>query len=131
MYSCLLDTSLDSVGYDKQILEILDCVKTYEEKYQKEIPVVFAGGVYDRADIDHYMSLGCAGVQMATRFVVTEECDVDPRFKQAYLDAKKEDIAIVKSPVGMPGRSVHNAFMAAREAEKETISKCYHCLRCV
>ena len=66
---------------------------------------------------------------MATRFVVTEECDVDPRFKQAYLDAKKEDIAIVKSPVGMPGRAVHNAFMAAREAEKETISKCYHCLR--
>ena len=55
--------------YDKEVIEILDIVKEYEIKYNKKIPVVFAGGVYDRKDIDHYMSLGCAGVQMATRFV--------------------------------------------------------------
>ena len=121
--------ALDGVGYDKQILEILECVKGYEQKYGKEIPVIFAGGVFDRADIDHYMGLGCAGVQIATRFVVTEECDVDERFKQAYLNAKKEDIILVKSPVGMPGRAVRNPFMAERETSNEKIDKCYQCLR--
>lgn len=121
--------ALDSTGYDKQILEIIECVKEYEKKYQKEIPVIFAGGVFDRADIDHYMELGCAGVQMATRFVVTEECDVDPRFKQAYLNAGKDDIVLVKSPVGMPGRAIRNTFMAERETSNEKIPKCYHCLK--
>ena len=78
-------------GYDDEIREILQIVHGYEEKYACTIPVVFAGGVYTHEDILHYLSLGCAGVQMATRFVVTEECDADPRYKQAYLNAKKED----------------------------------------
>ncbi len=60
-----------------------------KKKYACTIPVVFAGGVYTHEDILHYLSLGCAGVQMATRFVVTEECDADPRYKQAYLNAKR------------------------------------------
>ena len=90
-------------GYDDEIREILQIVHVYEEKYACTIPVVFAGGVYTHEDILHYLSLGCAGVQMATRFVVTEECDADPRYKQAYLNAKKEDITIMHSPVGMPG----------------------------
>lgn len=77
-------------GYDDEIREILQIVHGYEEKYACTIPVVFAGGVYTHEDILHYLSLGCAGVQMATRFVVTEECDADPRYKQAYLNAKKK-----------------------------------------
>ena len=66
---------------------------------------------------------------MATRFVVTEECDADPRYKQAYLNAKKEDITIMHSPVGMPGRAIRNPFLTEREQEREKISHCYQCLK--
>ncbi|MGN0314544.1 MAG: NAD(P)H-dependent flavin oxidoreductase [Fusicatenibacter sp.] len=116
-------------GYDMEILEILQIVKTYEKKYSRSIPVVFAGGVFDRKDIDHYLSLGCAGVQMATRFVVTEECDADPRYKQAYLDASREDITLIHSPVGMPGRAIRNPFLKEWETEREKITHCYQCLK--
>ena len=118
-----------SKGYDKEVLEIIDIVKEYEEKYNKNIPVIFAGGVYDRSDIDHYISLGCSGVQIATRFVATEECDAHINFKMAYINSKKEDIMIVKSPVGMPGRAISNKFMEERKVTKEKISKCYKCLK--
>lgn len=118
-----------SKGYDKKVLEIIDIVKEYEEKYNKKIPVVFAGGVYDRNDIEHYISLGCSGVQMATRFVATEECDAHINFKMAYINSKKEDIMIVKSPVGMPGRAISNKFMEERKLTNEKISKCYKCLK--
>ena len=114
----------ESKGYDKEVL-----VKVYEEKYNKKIPVIFAGGVYDRDDINHYMNLGCAGVQMATRFVATEECDAHINFKMAYINAKKEDVMIVKSPVGMPGRAISNKFMEERKLTNEKISKCYKCLK--
>ena len=116
-------------GYDKEILEILDCVREYEQKYGKKIPVIFGGGVYDRADIDHYLSLGCDGVQMATRFVATEECDAAPAYKQAYLNAGKEDIVLVQSPVGMPGRAIRNQFQKERENGREQVKKCYGCLK--
>ena len=125
------DSILEYVSkvYDKEVLEIIDIVKEYEEKYNKNIPVIFAGGVYDRSDIDHYISLGCSGVQMATRFVATEECDAHINFKMAYINSKKEDIMIVKSPVGMPGRAISNKFMEERKVTKEKISKCYKCLK--
>ena len=76
-------------NYDNDIKEIIACVKNFEESTGKKIPVVFAGGVFDRKDIDHCFELGLDGVQMATRFVATEECDADVAFKQAYVDAKQ------------------------------------------
>lgn len=115
-------------GYDEEVKEILSIVKEYEEKYQKEIPVIFAGGVFDRSDIEHYMQLGCAGVQMATRFVVTEECDAAPAYKEAYLRATEEDVVIIQSPVGMKGRALRNAFVASLDAGKKKIGHCYQCL---
>ena len=115
-------------GYDKEILEILDIVKEYAEKYQHDIPVVFAGGVFTHEDILHYLSLGCSGVQIASRFVATEECDADIRFKEAYIKAKKEDIVIVKSPVGMPGRALNNDFIQRTRIQRDPITKCWHCL---
>lgn len=119
----------NGVDFDNEVKGIVQLVKEYEEKYEKEIPVVYAGGVYTREDIERCMALGCAGVQMATRFVATEECDASPAFKQAYVDAAEEDIVLVKSPVGMPGRAINNDF-AQRVAtgEKEKIGKCLHCL---
>lgn len=118
-----------SKDYDKEALEIIEIVKEYENKYNKKIPVVFAGGVFDRKDIDHYISLGCSGVQMATRFVATEECDADINFKMAYINSKKEDIVIVKSPVGLPGRAINNKFMKDKKLINEKITKCYKCLK--
>ncbi|MDD3485729.1 MAG: nitronate monooxygenase [Atopobiaceae bacterium] len=119
--------------YDAQIADIMERVHVFEEKYDRKIPVVFAGGVFTHEDICHYLGLGCAGVQMATRFVVTEECDADQRYKQAYLDATKDDIRIVKSPVGMPGRAIDNAFLRHQDAlaaagERPRIEHCFNCL---
>lgn len=115
-------------GYDDEVKEILSIVKDYEEKYRQEIPVVFAGGVFDRRDIDHYIELGCAGVQMATRFVVTEECDAAQAYKDAYIQAKPEDVAIIQSPVGMKGRAINNAFVSSLREGKKKIRHCYQCL---
>ncbi len=91
--------------YDAEIREIIALAD------ELEVPVVVAGGVYEQKDLAHYLAMGAKGVQLATRFVTTRECDASDAYKQAYLDAKKEDIVIVKSPVGMPGRAIHNAFL--------------------
>ena len=111
-------------NYDNDIKEIIACVKDFEESTGKKIPVVFAGGVFDRKDIDHCFELGLDGVQMATRFVATEECDADVAFKQAYVDAKPGDAVIVKSPVGMPGRALNNNFIANIVPEGCKIKRC-------
>lgn len=120
---------IDKMDFDKEIKDIIDYKKEFEEKYNTKIPVVVAGGVFDQEDIKHALSLGADGVQIATRFVVTEECDASPEYKQAYIDAKEEDIQIVISPVGMPGRAIMNGLMKRVGAEgKLPIKKCYHCL---
>ena len=104
-------------------------LEPYQAKYKKKIPVVVAGGIYTGSDIARFLNLGADGVQMSTRFVTTEECDADERFKQAYIDAKEEDIVIVQSPVGMPGRAIHNRFITAIEKVKEDVICMYQCLR--
>lgn len=117
--------------YEEEIKGILQVVKSYGEKYEKEIPVVVAGGIYDRKDLEHALSLGADGVQMGTRFVTTYECDASDAYKQAYLQAGKEDIRIVKSPVGMPGRAIQNAFLEHTGESQGHVGKCLQCLeRC-
>src|SRR5690606_34027589 len=76
---------IDKMDFDKEIKDIIDYKKEFEEKYNTKIPVVVAGGVFDQEDIKHALSLGADGVQIATRFVVTEECDASPEYKQAYI----------------------------------------------
>ena len=93
------------------------------------VPVIAAGGIFDRTDINHVLDLGVDGVQIASRFVATEECDASPAYKQAYIQAKEEDIAIIQSPVGMPGRALRNAFIRRVEETKDPIRKCYNCLK--
>ena len=66
---------------------------------------------------------------MATRFVATDECDASEEFKKAYINAKEEDIKIIKSPVGMPGRAIYNEFIQKTENEKCHIDKCYNCIK--
>lgn len=78
----------------------------FVDEYHKEVPVIAAGGIWDRADLEHALEQGADGVQMASRFVCTEECDADIAFKQAYLQCKKEDIGLLMSPAGLPGRAI-------------------------
>ncbi len=93
------------------------------------IPVIAAGGVYTGADLLKYLKMGASGVQMGTRFVATHECDAALEFKQAYIKAKREDIAIIKSPVGMPGRAVRNSFVDDMEhGDKVPFSCPYQCI---
>lgn len=122
----------DREAYDQEVKSIIQVVREYSDKYQKHIPVVTAGGIYTHEDVLHQLSLGAEGVQVATRFVTTRECDAPDLYKQAYIQAGKEDIVITKSPVGMPGRAISNSFLTAvAQGQRPTISRCYRCLeRC-
>lgn len=122
----------DQAAYDKEVQAVIKVVKEYGDKYQKHIPVVTAGGIYTHEDVMHQLSLGAEGVQVATRFVTTEECDAPEVYKQAYIQARKEDIVITKSPVGMPGRAIRNPFLiAVGQGNRPAIPHCYRCLeRC-
>lgn len=109
--------------------EVVDYMKGIEKEYNKEIPVIAAGGIWDKKDIKKFLNLGASGVQMATRFVATKECDASEEFKNAYIKAQKEDIKIINSPVGMPGRAIYNNFIKQTENEKCKITKCFKCIK--
>ncbi len=117
-------------GTNLTLDEILIEVIKEANSHDRPIPVIAAGGIFDGQDIARALKLGASGVQMATRFVCTHECDAHDNFKQAYINAKKEDITIIKSPVGMPGRVLNNDFVK-RIKNGETIPfQCnYKCLR--
>ena len=115
---------------EKLIPEVVEAVRPFEEQYGKPIPVIAAGGIYTGADIHKFFQLGASGVQMVTRFVTTHECDASDKFKQTYIDSGKEDMVIIKSPVGLPGRAIKNTFLNEVEAGKKKPFKClYHCLK--
>lgn len=120
--------SISIDDYDKEFKEILKVAKTYGEKYDKEIPVVAAGGIYTGDDVAKYINLGASGVQVGTRFVTTYECDAHENFKNTYINSSKDDINIVTSPVGMPGRAITNKFIETVSANRPKIAKCYDCL---
>ncbi|MDO5416552.1 MAG: nitronate monooxygenase family protein [Lachnospiraceae bacterium] len=122
------DVRYDQAAYDREILGIRKVIEDFGRKYGCHIPVVSAGGVFSRADMAHHMSLGVDGVQVGTRFVTTEECDASQAYKDTYLKAKKEDIVIVKSPVGMPGRAIWNPFLQKVKESPEKITRCFRCL---
>lgn len=115
--------------YDNEIKGIIETVKEYATKYAKKIPVIVAGGIFSKHDVKKCMDLGADGVQVATRFVTTKECDASDAYKEAYIQAKEEDIVIVKSPVGMPGRAINNEFIKKSNSEKAKIQKCYSCIK--
>ena len=118
----------DSV-YEDEIRKISAVVRSYEEKYGRKIWLAVGGGINTKEQADRASALGADLSQVASRFVTTEECDADIRYKEAYLQAEKEDIVIVKSPVGMPGRAIKNSFMKRVMAgEKIPHSPCHGCL---
>lgn len=115
-------TVTNEKNYDDEVKAIIELAN------ELEVPVVVAGGIYERKDMEHYLEMGAKGVQIATRFVTTRECDASDAYKQAYIDAKKEDIVIVKSPVGMPGRAIHNAFLDKVAAGERFMRGCRQCI---
>lgn len=108
--------------------EVLAAVKSFADRYQKPIPVIAAGGIFSGADIKKALDIGAAGVQISTRFVSTEECDADDAFKQMYLDATEEDVVIIQSPVGLPGRAIRNDMTRSLEAGRIPVTACTRCL---
>ena len=108
---------------------VVEAVREFESDEIK-IPVIAAGGIYTGADIYEFLKLGAAGVQMATRFVATDECDANIKFKMAYVNARKEDIVIIESPVKMLGRAIMNNFLRKAGAGEKKPSACpYHCIK--
>jgi NAD(P)H-dependent flavin oxidoreductase YrpB (nitropropane dioxygenase family) len=105
-------------------------IKTFEDKYRRTIPVIAAGGVYTGDDIYKVFKLGASGVQMGTRFVATHECDANIRFKESYVACREDDIEIIKSPVGLPGRAIRNSFLKKIAAGEKIGFRCaWRCLK--
>jgi nitronate monooxygenase len=115
---------------EKLVPEVIGQVKKFEEEYNVSIPVIAAGGIYSGSDILEIMELGAAGVQLGTRFVTTHECDASLEFKQTYINSVEEDIEIIRSPVGMPGRAIRNGFIdKINRGEKRPVKCPYKCLK--
>ena len=114
------------VTLEQLTIETIEMANTYDPP----IPVIAAGGIFDGADIARFLELGAAGVQMATRFVCTDECDVHENFKAAYIAANDGDMKIISSPVGMPARCVDNDFLKRISLGETAPFHCrYQCLR--
>ncbi|MDD4874061.1 MAG: nitronate monooxygenase [Dehalococcoidales bacterium] len=115
---------------EKIVPEVIEALVPFEQQMNKKVPVIAAGGIYTGEDIDKYMRMGAQGVQMATRFVGTHECDAYDGFKKAYIECKEEDITIIDSPVGMPGRAIGNQFLKNVKEGREKPPKCpWRCLK--
>ena len=122
---------IDDPNYQLENLleEVLLAIKPFEEEHKKKIPVIVAGGIYNGDDIHKFLTMGASGVQMATRFVTTFECDASPLFKDMYINAKKEDIVIVDSPVGLPGRAIQNSYLDdVKKGLKKPFTCPYDCI---
>jgi nitronate monooxygenase len=112
------------------VSDVLGVTGEAKEKYDKEIPVIAAGGIHTGADMFRIIDRGAAAVQLGTRFVATEECDASPEFKKAFINAREEDIKIIKSPVGMPGRTIYNDFLRETSEGKRKPASCkYNCIK--
>lgn len=122
------ELSTHKENFKSELKEVLSTLKEYENKYNKSIPLIAAGGVFTGSDMAKLLKLGVNGVQMGTRFVATEECDAHINYKMSYVNCKKEDISIVKSPVGLPGRAIKNTFVEKTNLGNIPVKKCFRCL---
>jgi nitronate monooxygenase len=110
--------------------DVVRHVEELKRKFRKNIPVIAAGGIYSGEDMFNIMGKGATAVQLGTRFVATEECDAAPEFKQAFVEAREEDIRIIKSPVGLPGRTINNNFLNEAYSGLRKPKSChYHCIK--
>ncbi|MDD2715099.1 MAG: nitronate monooxygenase [Candidatus Wallbacteria bacterium] len=111
-------------------LDVKASAEKIRQQFKKTIPVIAAGGIFTGKDIKEYLDLGAVAAQIGTRFVATEEADVSQAVKELYVRTKKEDVIIIKSPVGMPGRAIRNEFLnAVGRGEKKPFRCPYHCIK--
>jgi len=125
-------TQIEDPDYllEKIIPAVIEAVKPFEEQFGKEIPVIAAGGIYTGGDMFRLMELGAHGVQIGTRLVPTFECDASSEFKETYVNSKQEDIVLIDSPVGLPGRAINNKFLKDVSAGKRHPVHCpWKCLK--
>ncbi len=115
---------------ERLVPEVLEAVRPFAQERQTNIPIIAAGGIYTGQEMWKFLQLGASGVQMSTRFVATEECDADVAFKEAYINAQEDDIMIIQSPVGLPGRAIRNQFLEDVSSGRKKPFKCpYQCVR--
>lgn len=108
--------------------EVVGVAESY--KSQKNIPVIAAGGISTGDDIARFMDLGATAVQMGSLFVPTKECDAALEFKEVFVNSHKEDVRIIQSPVGMPGRAFDGEFIHSVAEGREKPRNCpFHCIR--
>ena len=124
------DLNDEMVPLSNLVEETVREISIFEKEFDKEVPVIAGGGIYSGSDIYDIMHHGAKGVKMGTRFVPTNECDASMEFKQAYVNCNKEDITIIKSPVGLPGRAIKNSFVEKISSGETEPFKCYwKCLK--
>jgi len=112
------------------VTDVTEVTREMKDKYNKDIPVIAAGGIYTGGDMHHIMQQGASAVQLGTRFVATEECDASAAFKDTFVKAGSQDVRIIKSPVGMPGRTITNNFLDEAEAGHRRPSACkFNCIK--
>jgi nitronate monooxygenase len=115
---------------EKILPEVISEVAACCQESNAGIPVIAGGGVFTGEDIFRLIEMGANGVQMATRFVATHECDASIEFKRAYVNCRKEDLRIIVSPVGLPGRAIQNQFLSDVSSGKKVPYECHwHCLK--
>lgn len=110
------------------VIEVKELISSYEEQYGVKIPVIAAGGIRTKEDIMELADAGADGFQLSSIFVPTVECDAHDNFKQAYINAQKEDVMIIKSPVGMPARAIKTHFLTDSMENGCIVNKCYRCI---
>ena len=120
----------ESNNLERIVDDVLEVSGEIRSIHNKDVPVIAAGGIYSGSDIFDIVSRGASGVQMGTRFVATKECDAADEFKNAFIGATDEDVKIIKSPVGMPGRAIENDFLReAGEGKRRPEGCTYNCIR--
>lgn len=120
----------DSKDLESLVIETVALTTELKEQFNKDIPVIAAGGISTGKDILHFLELGASGVQLGTQFAACTEGDASINFKNALVEAKSENVRIIKSPVGLPGRAIGNDFLNSAEAGNRKPKNCkYHCIR--
>jgi NAD(P)H-dependent flavin oxidoreductase YrpB (nitropropane dioxygenase family) len=109
---------------------VKNVLTSFEERFKKNIALIAAGGIYSGKDIYKFLKMGCDGVQLGTRFVATHECDASDNFKRTYINCKEDDLKIIDSPVGLPGRAINNNFLNEVVSGLQKPLKCHwQCLK--
>lgn len=122
--------NINNCSLEKIIKEVISITNKYTETSGIKIPIIAAGGIFDGKDAAKFFKLGVQGIQIATRLVTTYECSVPDEYKKAYINATEDDIILIKSPVGMPGRALKNTFLEKMIKGQKHPFKCnYICLR--